>query len=227
MEELFDAGERNMDIRVVIFDFDGTLADTRKAIVVAKQDTMQKAGLEVKDEETCASTIGLTAKAGFRLLYPELAEERIDELVIEYRRRFDKLKVQMPPERFPGVDHVLSVLSERGITSTIATSRNTRSLREFLAQWNMSDTFRVIFCQEDTPRLKPFPDPVLRTLEALSLRSDQALVVGDMPVDIEMGRSAGAYTCGVTYGNSCKEDLLSAGADFVIDSIEELLTYLR
>ena len=51
-----------MSIKVVIFDFDGTLADTRKTIVLAKQETMRFAGLEVKDEETCASTIGYSAR---------------------------------------------------------------------------------------------------------------------------------------------------------------------
>ncbi len=215
-----------MDIRVVIFDFDGTLADTRKPIVIAKQDTMRAAGLEVADEEACAATIGLTAKDGFRKLYPDLPEDQLDLLVIKYRKRFDELIVTMPPARFEGVDRVLETLKERDITKTIATSRNTKSLKDFLAQWNMADVFSYILCGEDTERLKPYPDPVLKTLEALSVSADQALVVGDMPVDIKMGKSAGAYACGVTYGNSNREDLLAAGADYVIDNIEELLDLL-
>ena len=63
------AGIRNTNIKVAIFDFDGTLADTRAPIVMAKQDTMRDAGLPVADEEACAATIGLTAKAGFQKLF--------------------------------------------------------------------------------------------------------------------------------------------------------------
>ena len=216
-----------MEIKAVIFDFDGTLADTKKAIVVAKQDTMRKFGLDVKDEEACAATIGLTARAGFEKLYPELDDEALlDELVVAYRARFDELKKQMPPERFPGVDHVLAVLEERGIMRTIATARNKKSLFEFLADWNLEKAFPYVLAGEDTTRLKPHPDAVLKTLSDLSLSADQAIVVGDMPVDIAMGKSAGVLTCGVTYGNSCRADLEAAGADFVIDNIEELLEVL-
>ena len=211
-----------MNIRAVIFDFDGTLADTRKAIVTAKQATMKNAGLEVKDEETCASTIGLTAKAGFLKLYPGIREEILEDLVAEYRRRFDEQIKVMPPERFDGVDEVLTKLKERNIIITIATARNRKSLLEFLDGWGMRDDFQYILCGEDTERLKPYPDPVLKTLEELSLKPEQAIVVGDMPVDIRMGKSAGAFACGVTYGNSDRESLLAAGADFVMDSIRQL-----
>ncbi len=212
-----------MDIKVVIFDFDGTLADTRKAIVMAKQDTMREAGVEIMDEETCASTIGYSAREGFMRLYPELSDEKLDAMVVKYRTRFEELIRISPPERFPGVDHVLEELKKRGIARTIATARNKKSLREFLEGWNMVDAFTYILDGEDTKRLKPYPDAVLKTLEDLGFRADQALVVGDMPMDIAMGRNASAFTCGVTYGNAKREDLEKAGADFIIDNIEELL----
>ena len=60
------AEKQRMKKKLVIFDFDGTLADTRKAIVAAKQETMRRLGLPVLSEEECASSIGLTAPAGFR-----------------------------------------------------------------------------------------------------------------------------------------------------------------
>ena len=110
---------------------------------------------------------------------------------------------------------------------TIATARNRKSLIEFLTKWGVKDRFQYILCGEDTKRLKPFPDPVLQTLQKLDLQPQNALVIGDMPVDIEMGKSAGAFTCGVTYGNSDREGLQNAGADFVVDSLEECLALLQ
>ena len=68
----------------------------------------------------------------------------------------------------------------------------------------------------------PDPDPVLMTLDKLSFKADETLVVGDMPVDIQMGLGAHAYTCGVPYGNASKEALAAAGAHAVIEHFCEL-----
>ena len=172
------------------------------------------------------SSFGLTAYDAFSRDYPELSSEEVEVLVKTYRAKFEELKTSMPPELFPWVDKVFSELKKRGIALTIATSRNRKSLLEFVGNWGMTDDFSVILCAEDTDKVKPEPEPVLKTLEALSIAPDQALVVGDMPVDILMGKRAGAFACGVTYGNSNREELLVSGADFVIDSMEELLRYI-
>ena len=73
---------------------------------------------------------------------------------------------------------------------------------------------------------KPHPEPVLQTLAATGIDASHTLVVGDMAVDILMGARAGARTCGVTWGNGSRHDLEEAGADHIIDSIEELLSLL-
>jgi phosphoglycolate phosphatase len=63
----------------------------------------------------------------------------------------------------------------------------------------------------------------LQTLESFSCKPEDALVVGDTWYDIEMGRRAGVRTCGVTYGNGSREELMRAGADFLVDDFGELL----
>ena len=169
-----------MDIKLVIFDFDGTIADTRKAIVVAKQKTMKKLGLEVMDEEACASTIGLSAKRGFQATYPEMSEEKLDECVSTYRSIFEEIKEKYPPTLFPDVVETLEWLKEKGIVTTIATSRNNASLKEFLARLGLAQYFSYALGGQDTEQLKPHPEPVLKTLRDLSFEADQTLVIGDM-----------------------------------------------
>jgi len=210
-------------MKILIFDFDGTLADTRKAIVSAKQYTMEQMGLEVLDEETCASTIGLSAKTGFRKYYPELSEEKLDRCVAIYRKSFEEKILAEPPVLFPNVKKVLEAIYEKNIIMTVASARNRASLTGFLEKLGISGYFGYILGQEDTSFLKPHPEPVLKTLERFNIKAEDALVVGDMPMDVEMGKRAGAYACGVTYGNSERDILLAAGADFVIDDMEELL----
>ena len=210
-----------MNIKLVIFDFDGTIADTREAIIAAKQETMKLLGLRIASDEECAATIGLSSQKAFQQSYPELSEEKIDLCVSTYRRLFEEKKLIMPPVLFANVKEVLEFLNEKGIVCTVATSRNGKSCREFLEQLGIAQYFSYVLCAEDTKRLKPDPEPVIKTLEDLSCRPEETLVIGDMPMDIEMGKKAGVYSCGVTYGNSTREKLFAAGADYVIDDIEE------
>jgi len=80
---------------------------------------------------------------------------------------------------------------------------------------------------DDVKHAKPEPEPVLITLKAMGATADETLVVGDMPVDIMMGRKAGARTCGVTYGNASREQLEAAGADIIIDDFHALIALNR
>ena len=212
-----------MNIRLMIFDFDGTLADTRSLIVKSKQETMRRMGIKVLDEDTCAATIGLSARDAFLLNYPELSEMDIMKCVRIYRELFEEKKLSEPPELFSGVTETLNALKERGILCTVASSRHSESLKGFLKVMDIEKYFCYVLGSDDTERLKPNPDPVLKTLEKLEISAEETLVVGDMPFDILMGKNAGTLAAGVTYGNSDTDSLHASGADFVINTINELL----
>ncbi|MCR5431817.1 MAG: HAD family hydrolase [Lachnospiraceae bacterium] len=212
-----------MSIKLIIWDFDGTILDTEKAIVYAKQETMRQLGLPVADERACADTIGLSSRIGFGQMYPELTEEMLDKCVVNYRANFDKAKFEMPPTLFPGVTRVLGELKEKGIVLTIATSRNRKSLLDFLERYDLREYFSYLLAAEDTVKLKPNPDPVLRTMKDVGIGVNETIVIGDMPYDIQMGKNAGVCTIGVTYGNASREKLAEAGADYIIDTIGEIM----
>lgn len=216
-----------MDVKLLIFDFDGTIMDTRRTIVYAKQETMRTMELEVFDEETCASTIGLSAKIGFEKLYPEMDEKQIDDMVVLYRDIFEKAKETMPPVLFQNVTECLEKLQQKGYELTIATSRNTKSIHEFLDKFELNKIFKYVLGGDDTKLLKPNPEPVFKTLEDLNYKPEETMVIGDMPFDIMMGKGAGVLTLGVTYGNASRNELLESGADYVIDDIKELLDVLE
>jgi phosphoglycolate phosphatase-like HAD superfamily hydrolase len=212
-----------MNYKLIILDFDGTLADTRAPIVQAKQETMKRLGLPVVDEELCASTIGLSAHLGFQQLYPDLPKEKIDQCVTLYRSLFEEIIARTPPPLFPGVKETLHSLKENGKILTVATSRHNSSLHAFLDALEVTPFFSYILGGDDTRRLKPYPDPVLKTLKDLRIPAGSAIVVGDMPFDVLMAKRSDVAACGVTYGNAAEEDLCAAGADYIIHSFEELL----
>ena len=212
-----------MHFKLIIFDFDGTLGDTRRNIVVTMQQTLEAQGLPHKDGNSCASTIGLPLAGCFRSLLPDASDEVIGRCVESYHRQFEINKDLMPPQMFPHVAETLERMTKKGIRMSVATSRGVESLRDLLTSMGIIKYFDLLLGADSVSRHKPDPEPVLMTLEKLNINATDTLVVGDMPVDILMGKGAGCTTCGVTYGNATREELVESGADFIIDDFSALL----
>ena len=209
-------------IQLVVFDFAGTLADTRELILETNRQAMRQMNYPIASDEAISATIGIPLEAGILTLVPGVTPEQVPAWVKTYREVFDRLKVQIIPTLFPEVKETLEHLHEKGYTLTVASSRHSSSLNAFLRDMGVAKYFDLVLGAANVPRAKPDPDPVLMTLEKLSFKADETLVVGDMPVDIQMGLGAHAYTCGVPYGNASKEALAAAGAHAVIEHFSEL-----
>ena len=214
---------RNMNIKLIIFDFDGTLGDTRRNIVTTMQMAIKEMQLPERTEAECAATIGLPLVGCFRTLFPDIQEELIPRCAETYRRFFNENLRKITPEAFPGVVKTLKTLKERGFTLTIASSRSRNSLIELTRDMGIADYISYLIGADDVKEAKPKPEPVLKTLAAMQFEAYETLVVGDMAVDIQMGANAGTKTCGVTWGNGSREKLKEAGADYIIDRMEDLL----
>ena len=214
-------------IHLIILDFDGTLGDTRANIVLTMRQTLQRLGYPLAEEDEIASTIGLPLEEGFRQLLPELPEDKVLECALTYRDIFEVNRKKLVPKLFPGVKETLFRLREKGYVLTVASSRSSLSLNGFLGDMGIAGYVSYVLGADSVKMAKPHPEPVLRTMEDLGYTAAETLVVGDMPVDILMGKGAGTLTCGVTYGNSSREDLAASGADFIIDGIGSLIDVLK
>ena len=209
-------------MKLVILDFDGTLADTRGLIVKTMQQTFDALGLESRTDDQCAAMIGLPLKQAFTDLLP-MTDEMGEQCVETYRLLFNENNALYVIPTFPHVMETLHQLHEQEYTLTIASSRSNRSLMEFVNDMQLNDVIPYVLGAEDVAHAKPHPDPVLQTLDTFGCKAEDALVVGDTWYDIEMGRRAGVRTCGVTYGNGSREELIGAGADFLVDDFGELM----
>lgn len=212
--------------KIIIFDFDGTLADTRELIIRTNQEAMKAMNYPVRDEEAIRKTIGLPLAEGIRTLFPELPEVAIPEWCTTYRRIFDGLKTRYVPVLFPEVKETLEWLHAKGYVLTVASSRHSSSLNAFLQDLGIAPCFQYVLGADNVAKAKPDPEPVLQTLRDMGYPAEEALVVGDMPVDILMGSRAGAKTVGVTFGNSNRAELQAAGATYVLDHFSELKSLL-
>lgn len=215
------------EIKLVIFDFDGTLADTKENIILTFQMTMKELGVEIKSRQECAATIGLTLEDAFKVLYPGMAAEKYVLLRDTYRRIFKENRKILVPGLFPEVMETLEELRRRGYLMSIASSRLSPSLQSFLEDMKIAHLFEYAVGGDNVEHPKPAPDAVLQILRHYNLSAEEAFVVGDMPFDINMATNAGVKSCGVTWGNADAAQLKESGANYIIDKMSQLLEILN
>lgn len=208
-------------IKAILFDFDGTLADTAPGIVKTMEQTFLRMGVKVPSEEAMKATIGLPLKQALQML-GDLNDEEAEVATNTYRELFPIYEVNYV-SIFPMVKETLEKLSTSGIRLAIVTSRESQSLDMICEHHSIKSFFETRVTQSDHLTPKPAPDMVLALLDRMGLAKEDVWVVGDTTYDIEMGNSAGCRTIAVTYGNHTKEKLSSVHPTYMIDRFEELL----
>lgn len=209
----------------IIFDFDGTIADTSRIIFATMQATMREKGLRVAAPESIKRVIGLPLKDCFTHIYPGMSEMEALECASTYCDIFDANKSSLTPTLFPHVTKTLSVLNQQGVTMSVASSRGHSSLVELLEILKIKQHFATVVGVDNVGKAKPDPEAVLYILKVMQIDASDALMVGDMPVDIAMGQNAAIKTCAVTYGNSPSDYLEKSNPDYLIDDFSQLLTF--
>lgn len=210
--------------KCLLFDFDGTLADTSEGIIHTEEAMLKQMGLPEGNPAQMRQGIGLALRDSLKVgcLIPE---ERLDEAVETYRSLFSDVALDYIVA-FPGVKDTLAYLYDKGYQMGMATSRSSRSLYFLMRKLEIEAFFHELSSVETTPKHKPEPDQALYLLERFGADPDETLVIGDTIYDIMMGQGAGCHTCGVSYGNHSAAQLASAGPDFILPSFEELKTIL-
>ena len=208
--------------KAILFDFDGTLANTAPGIVLTMQKTFQEMCLPIPTDEEVRHTIGLPLKKCVQTL-GQLSDKEAEEGTAIYRKLFPVYEIEHI-SIFPSVSETLSLLFSQGIRMAICTSRNKFSLDSILQRYALENYFETILTA-DTHQLnpKPAPDMALVLMERLQVNASQTLVVGDTTFDIEMGNRAHCTTVAVTYGNHSRQQLLSANPTHIIDRFDQIV----
>ncbi len=210
--------------RLLILDFDGTLADTSAGIVRTMRATFAEMGYAQPAEEAIRQTIGLPLRESIVRLARPATDAEADRAADVYRRLFEEIGAQAVTA-FPGVEKTLRHLSAQGVGMAVATSRGHESVVALCRSIGIAPYIMHYVANEDVAEKKPAPEAVNKLLALFSARPEEALVVGDTSYDIRMGRAAGCATCGVGYGNHSREALIAAGADGVADTFGEIMRF--
>jgi phosphoglycolate phosphatase len=207
--------------RAVVFDFDGTLVDTREPILLGLKHALSARGWAAPPDAEILRHVGFGLHEVLQKLVAHATAEEIDGLAADYRVRFD----EVAPGRtrlFDGMREVLDGLKGNGVRLAIATNRSRASLEPMLAEHGLDAVFDCWLSATCLPFPKPHPLMLERTLETLGVAPDAALMVGDTTVDLAMGRAARVDTCAVTYGAHTEEELRREGPTHVVRSAPEI-----
>ncbi|MEU6224709.1 HAD-IA family hydrolase [Streptomyces sp. NPDC047042] len=214
--------------RVAMFDLDGTLVDSPRAIVEAFGVAFETMGADPRDPADIRATIGLPLEQAFaKLLGMPQDDPRVAEGVARYQEAFRT--VILPRARslvFPGVPEGLDALRRAGVVLTVATSKFHTSADALLAAAGLRDLFTVLIGADDVTYPKPHPESGLRILEQLDARPEHAVMVGDTTHDLRMAEAAGIASVAVTYGVHQRPELESARPTYVAETFPEVVAHI-
>ncbi|MGM0366297.1 MAG: HAD family hydrolase [Actinomycetota bacterium] len=212
-------------IDIIIFDMDGTLIDSRKVIVNAANYTLSRLGLEKKPDKDILKYVG----SGIRDLIVDISDLKQDSLIekgVELFKYYWSTNLSRESELFPNVEKVLKHFSNKH--KLILSNGNMAVIEKALKSFRINNYFENLISGDDEDCLKPSTCPIGKAINITDkIKRKRTLMVGDMAVDIESGKSAGTKTCAVSYGMGTIEEIKEAKPDFIIDDISQLMDIFK
>jgi phosphoglycolate phosphatase len=211
-------------LRLLVFDWDGTLMDSVGSIVACTQQALADLGWGPVADQSIRTTIGLGLREALAGLMPEATDACYERLLERYRHHWHGGHRDQP-FLFPGVPAMLAELKESGFLLAVATGKSRRGLDYALAQSDLSGFFDATRTADEAFS-KPHPQMLLDILEELGARPGEAVMVGDTTYDLEMARNGGTASIGVCSGSHSRDELLGSGPLACLESVIHLPQWL-
>jgi phosphoglycolate phosphatase len=213
-------------IEAVVFDFDGTLTKLNIEFHLMRKAILDLIGTYGIPINGLANMYALeTIKAAFGLILernPGKEEEFLEQALGLVKAI--EVEAAKKGELISGTKDMLLELKKRNIKIAVVT-RNCRAAVTTVFP-DIEDYCQTVITRETTPNVKPHPDQLLIALRSLGVKPDSSAMVGDHPMDIKIGKDAGALTVGVLTGYSTSDELSKAGADFILSKAADIINSL-
>ncbi len=184
---------------LLIFDWDGTLIDSKAKITKAMQMAAFDVGREPLADHLIHNIIGLGLPEAIQSLYPRASSIDRGHLRDAYAARFLMLDEACPSDFFPGVRQTLEFLKLEGHMLAVATGKSRKGLDRILGGLGFSAFFHATRCADETAS-KPDPLMLEELVAEFGVASEDAVMVGDTEYDMEMARRIGMPRIAVSYG---------------------------
>lgn len=202
--------------KLVVWDVDGTLVDSRQTIFDSMQRAFAGAGLPPLSYEAARQVVGLGLMEGVGALLPGAEPAVLEQVASGYKAAF-AAKVNQPgyiEPLYDGAAETLDRLRTAGWKIAMATGKSRRGVETIVRMHGWADLFDSTHCADDGPG-KPHPAMVLEAMRALQVGPERTIVVGDTAHDMRMAKAAGAYAQGVSWGFHTAEEVEEGGADHI------------
>jgi phosphoglycolate phosphatase len=206
-------------INLVMFDLDGTLADTGQDLADAVNHTRSHFNLEPLSPALVFTHVGRGVEHLLRHSLPEDSIDHFQEVLHVFLARYEKHLLDRTI-LYPGVHEVLDYFQDK--RRVVVSNKMHRLTVAVLRGLGVEKQFDAILGGDSAVEKKPHPALVHEVLNRFRILPTHALIVGDGDTDVEAGKRAGIITCGVTYGLGSKEALVAAQPDILIHDLTEL-----
>lgn len=212
-------------IRLLVFDWDGTLVDSLERIVASMHHAAKTCHIPQLADANIHAIIGLSLEHAFFQLYPQ---PELANLCEQFRQAYSThyLALEQEPSPFyPGVRDALDNFRSSGYQLAVATGKSRKGLDRVLTGHNMQSFFDITRCADETLS-KPDPLMLHEILQHCRQPATQAIMVGDSPFDLQMANHAGIAPVAVSYGAQPLDVLLLEQPVLAIDNFTQLDNWL-
>ena len=209
----------------ILFDLDGTLTNSELGITKSVQYALKKFDIEVEDRSVLRPFIGPPLGESFQVYYG-LSKEESERAIEYYRERFS-VKGLYENEVYPGVENLLQILKDRGKKLIIATSKPEKFTLMILEYFDLLKYFDFVAGATLDGSRGEKADVIRYALEMSGIEDkSEVIMIGDRKYDILGAKENGLKSMGVLYGFGDREELMEAGADYIVACAQDITEYL-
>lgn len=211
--------------QLLVFDWDGTVADTVHHIVGAMQAAIAEVGLPSRSREQVLGIIGLGMQEAARTLFPDIEADLQDRMVSCYSQNYLAATTGRTV-LFPGVRETLEQLRDEGYLLAVATGKSRRGLERAFADTGTRELFHTSRCADETFS-KPHPRMLLEIMQMFDAEPAGTLMIGDSRFDLQMAANASVPSIAVSYGAQPLDSLLELNPVANLDDLGKLPAWLN
>lgn len=209
-----------MNIKAVIFDWDGTLVDSVEHIADSLHQAATELGFPAREKEAYRDIIGLGMAEALDKLYPGISREEMTAIREGYGTYFFQ-KVTTPQNLFEGMADVIADLRASGRGCSVATGKSRKGLEPALTSSGLGSHFDITRCADET-RSKPDPRMLEEILHFYGIEPVEAVMIGDTRYDLEMAQRIGMPSIGVEWGVHKRDVLGGFNPHAIVSSVPDL-----
>ncbi len=214
----------SLSVDLLLFDLDGTLADTKADIATAVNLTLRDYGLPVHAPEQIYAFVGDGVRALLAKAFESQGAGVFEDALAVFRKHY-LAHLLDATQFYPGVSEVLAHFADK--KKAIVTNKPIEYTLKLIEGLKAREQFDAILGGNSTPHLKPHPEMIVRVLHDLRVEPHRAVMIGDNVNDVLAARAAGVPSVAVGYGLGDPEVLKAAGPDFFCERIEDVMALVH